>query len=85
MLHVSRHFVLLLNGTSFSDHNEQIRSKLPNVGYYLRRLMRLKSGGNLESEKEPINNISEMTEITESMLNRAMLEISMGKCLYYGN
>ncbi|PBC30422.1 hypothetical protein APICC_07182 [Apis cerana cerana] len=60
-----------------SNITKKIRSKLPNVGYYLRRLMRLKSGGNLESEKEPISNISEMTEITESMLNRAMLEISM--------
>ncbi|XP_061929955.1 uncharacterized protein LOC107999054 [Apis cerana] len=57
-----------------SNITKKIRSKLPNVGYYLRRLMRLKSGGNLESEKEPISNISEMTEITESINEQTIPE-----------
>ncbi|XP_026296122.1 uncharacterized protein LOC113218738 [Apis mellifera] len=57
-----------------SNITKKIRSKLPNVGYYLRRLMRLKSGGNLESEKEPISNISEMTEITETINEQTIPE-----------
>nr|XP_033188278.1 uncharacterized protein LOC117155900 [Bombus vancouverensis nearcticus] len=76
MSHVSRYFVLLFNETSFSDHNEQIRLKLPNAASYLKRLMRLKNGGKLESEREMIDGASEVSEITESMLTHVMLEVS---------
>lgn len=83
MSHVPRYFVLLFNETSFSDHNEQIRLKLPNAASYLKRLMRLKNGGKLESEREMIDGASEVSEITESMLTHVMLEVSSGKLLLY--
>ncbi|KOX75031.1 hypothetical protein WN51_12716 [Melipona quadrifasciata] len=53
-----------------------IRSKLPNVACYLKRLARLKNGGESESEREGIGGTPEVSEIMEGMLNRTMLEIS---------
>ncbi|CAL7943885.1 unnamed protein product [Xylocopa violacea] len=58
-----------------SNITRKIRTKLPNVAYYLKRLMRSKNEGKVELEAEAITGSSEATEIMESMLNRAMLEI----------
>ncbi|KOC61888.1 hypothetical protein WH47_05421, partial [Habropoda laboriosa] len=60
------------NETSFSDHNEQIRSKLPKIGHYLKRLMRSTSGEEISTE----SGTAQVAEITESMLNCAIVEIS---------
>ncbi|CAK9829908.1 hypothetical protein ANTRET_LOCUS7178 [Anthophora retusa] len=58
-----------------SNITRKIKSKIPKVGYYLKRLMRL-GGGRFNAETETIGSTSEVAEITESMLNCARLEIS---------
>ncbi|XP_048261346.1 uncharacterized protein LOC100645074 [Bombus terrestris] len=52
-----------------SNITKKIRLKLPNAASYLKRLMRLKNGGKLESEREMIDGASEVSEITEMSIN----------------
>ncbi|KAK9297507.1 hypothetical protein QLX08_008818 [Tetragonisca angustula] len=53
----------------------KIRSKLSSVACYLKRLARLKNGGESESVREGIGS-PEVSEIMEGMLNRTTLKIS---------
>ncbi|XP_076753324.1 uncharacterized protein LOC143424852 [Xylocopa sonorina] len=52
-----------------SNITRKIRTKLPNVAYYLKRLMRSRNGGKVLLEGEAIACSSEATEITESIIN----------------
>ncbi|XP_026669965.1 uncharacterized protein LOC113464432 [Ceratina calcarata] len=58
---------------SVSSITKKIRTKLPNVGYYLKRLMRVTSGEKLGSERVMIDDPLEINEITEISINEKII------------